>query len=382
MTIRAILWTYAPKKDGTCSVKIYASEGRKKQYYNTNICVTPADWDEAKGEVRKSHPNYKLANAAIQRRLIELQAHFLSGGSWKTKKANTGGLIAFFEQYIKECETGVQPMAPGTVKNYRGTLTRLRAFLGGVELPWEEITPEWMVSFSRFLSDSCARAGIDKHMKQVKKMVNEAAVRGLHTVEGHKSWKIKKHTKNNKVYLTEAEMQAIEALDLSDRPALERERDRFVVSYRLLLAYADSVAIRQDKLFERDGQWYYRNIRQKTGVESIVPVKPVVMEILRKRNFDLAGDTNQEANRKLKQIAAMAGIDAETVEGSKKGPKWMFVATHTARRSAATNLALQNVALTTIAQVGGWDRVETLRLYLRASGVDMAESAAKLEFFR
>ncbi|MCB0653995.1 MAG: tyrosine-type recombinase/integrase [Saprospiraceae bacterium] len=54
------------------------------------------------------------------------------------------------------------------------------------------------------------------------------------------------------------------------------------------------------------------------------------------------------------------------------GPKWKFVTTHTARRSAATNLALQNVNIKIIADLGGWTDIRTLRSYLRASGLDSA----------
>ncbi|HMQ59190.1 MAG TPA: tyrosine-type recombinase/integrase [Flavilitoribacter sp.] len=45
---------------------------------------------------------------------------------------------------------------------------------------------------------------------------------------------------------------------------------------------------------------------------------------------------------------------SEVSERKKTGPKWSFVTTHTARRSAATNLYLQGVSLKMIAELGGW----------------------------
>ncbi len=121
---------------------------------------------------------------------------------------------------------------------------------------------------------------------------------------------------------------------------------------------------------------------QKNDREVVLPVKPDAWAILEKRNFDLSGDTNQEANRKLKTIAAMAGIDELVSEGAKRAPKWKFVTTHTARRSAATNLYLQGVSLKMIADLGGWGDEGTLRVYLRASGLGMALVARDLGFFR
>ena len=111
-------------------------------------------------------------------------------------------------------------------------------------------------------------------------------------------------------------------------------------------------------------------------------MKPDALAIRKRRNFNLAGDTNQEANRKLKTIAATAGIDEMVSEGKKTGPKWSFVTTHTARRSAATNLYLQGVSLKMIADLGGWGDEGTLRVYLRASGLDTALVAKDLGVFR
>ena len=78
----------------------------------------------------------------------------------------------------------------------------------------------------------------------------------------------------------------------------------------------------------------------------------------------------------------MAGIDEMVSEGPKRALKWKFVTTHTARRSAATNLYLQGVSLKMIADLGGWGDEGTLRVYLRASGLDTALVAKDLGFFR
>lgn len=92
--------------------------------------------------------------------------------------------------------------------------------------------------------------------------------------------------------------------------------------------------------------------------------------------------TNVEANRKIKLIASMAGINAPATENGMTAPKCNFVRTHTARRSAATNLAIEGVPLDFIAKLGGWKNLDTLKKYLLASGLDVAMVAAEYEFFR
>lgn len=94
--------------------------------------------------------------------------------------------------------------------------------------------------------------------------------------------------------------------------------------------------------------------------------------------------TNAEANRKIKQIASMAGINtsATATENGVTAPKWTFVRTHTARRSAATNLAMGGATLDFICKLGGWKKLETLEKYLLATKMEGARISGDLEFFR
>lgn len=90
--------------------------------------------------------------------------------------------------------------------------------------------------------------------------------------------------------------------------------------------------------------------------------------------------TNAEANRKIKQIASMAGINTPATENGVTAPKWTFVRAHTARWSAATNLAMQGVPLDFIAKLGGWKKLEVLKKYLLASGLDVAKVRWSMNF--
>ncbi|MBX2872818.1 MAG: site-specific integrase, partial [Saprospiraceae bacterium] len=79
MNIKAILWTYKPRKDGSCNIKLYASVDGKKKYFKTKLSVLPTDFDEARGVVKRSHPSYKLYNATIRSKIRELEDHLLAG---------------------------------------------------------------------------------------------------------------------------------------------------------------------------------------------------------------------------------------------------------------------------------------------------------------
>lgn len=215
----------------------------------------------------------------------------------------------------------------------------------GVSLTFERIDLDFYDDFKDFLFEGgkCGMAGFGKHIKILKALMRLAMDKGLHsnTIFQHKLFK-KITVKTNKIYLTKEEVQQLEDLELSDEPSLGVERDRFLISYYFLTRYSDSVKIRKKDFFEKGARTYLRYFQVKTGKECVVPAKEAALAILEERNYNLSGDTNQEANRKLKTICAMAGINTIVQEGDRSGPKWKLVTTHTARRSAATHLAMIN----------------------------------------
>lgn len=56
--------------------------------------------------------------------------------------------------------------------------------------------------------------------------------------------------------------------------------------------------------------------------------------------------------------------------------------THTARRSAATNLSAGGATTDFICKLGGWKKLETLEKYLLATKMEVAIVSAEYEFFR
>ncbi|WP_421798294.1 hypothetical protein [Haliscomenobacter sp.] len=75
-------------------------------------------------------------------------------------------------------------------------------------------------------------------------------------------------------------------------------------------------------------------------------------------------------------------MNTPATENGVTAPKWTFVCTHTARRSAATNLAIQGVSLDCIAKLESWKKLEMLNKYLLTSGLNVAKVVAEYDFFR
>ena len=391
MNFRNILWTYAPKQDGTCDVKVYVYTARQKKYYSTGLCVHPDQFNKKTGYVKPSHPLHKIYNSKIRELRNAVEEHFLTGGSFEDfgSRDSSGSLIEFGNQFLEECEKGLQPIKSSTAKNYKVLMNRLNQYInheGIKDISFDKVDMDFYGSFCAFLESeaNCKLAGIGKHIKNLKKLMGMAMERGLHTnsVFKESGFKAYKTTSSNKIFLTEQEIESMENLDLSFQHALEKERDRFLLSYFFLLRYSDVTSIKRENIFTSSNKKFLRMRHVKTNTGVRVPAKQKAIELLEKYDYDFTFTSNQQANRDLKSIAAIAGINQVVSEGHKQAPKCQFVCTHTARRSAATNLRLRNFSLKTIADLGGWKDLQSLVLYLRASGLDSARLASEDDFFK
>lgn len=392
MKLKRILWTYEPHKDGRCDIKLTSRIDRKTKVFSTGYSVLPTQWDKNGQVVKRNHPLYQGYNFALQKLQHELEDHLLRGGTFEDfrKKESSISLTAYCEKVIKKAEKGLLPLKENTIKSYRGTHRRLKEYaehfnLPDTELSLDKIDIAFYDRFCEYLKDfsGCGAPGISKHIKIVKSLMSSSLEENLHTNEVFraKAFKRPPAKPTSKIYLSRDEMEKIEQLDLSGQPMLERERDRFLLAYWLLMRFSDVTRLERELVFALEGKRYLRYRSEKTGVEATLPLKQSALDLLEKYNFKFSYSSNVQANRHLKTIAAMAGINTRVSQDSINGPKSNFVTTHTARRSAATNLYLDGVNMKMIADLGGWTDMESLRLYLRASGLETAQIANDLDFF-
>jgi integrase len=393
MTIKTILWKHRQRKDKSFPIKVYVYDGTKVRYYPTGVHVLQKDWDKKNSIVRKGNIFSNAYNRQIQKMRMEVEHHFRNGGTHEEfigemEKEEKNSLISFIQEFLGEIQKGNTQLKPSTGQNYGSLLSRLQLFLDHKhkkDLLFDDINQRFYDEFVNFLMQktNCTLAGAGKHIKNLKSAMNKALERKLHKNTAHlsKSFKVFR-IEPNKIFLTEEEIAKIAELNLADAKELEREKDRFLLAYYLLLRFSDVRQLEKRMFFENEGRTYLRIKHQKTGNESILPVKKDALHLLEKYNYCFDFTANQVANRHLKTIAGMAGINEPTLESGKTLPKSKFVTTHTARRSAATNLYLQGVSLKTIADLGGWKSLKTLMIYLKASGMDTARIASELEFFR
>lgn len=122
----------------------------------------------------------------------------------------------------------------------------------------------------------------------------------------------------------------------------------------------------------------------------VIPMHPVVIEILRS-GFDMSKEiSEQKLNKHIKELCKMAGFtQIETIvktendkEVERQYEKWELITSHTARRSAATNMLMSGVEASDIMILGGWTSEKSFWKYIRLEPEMNAKRLASNAFFQ
>lgn len=190
---------------------------------------------------------------------------------------------------------------------------------------------------------------------------------------------VAKSTQPLKTYLTE------EDLDKFQKVKPNTLRQEFVKNVFLICAYtglrvSDAMHLTSDNI-EGNNLHY---IAQKTKKPNAIPLKPSLVERIKwisehkEYNVSLVS-----YNITVRKLCKKAGIDEEVVVfkagKEKKGPKWKFVSSHTARISMATCLDRRGVKIGDIKQLLQHSSVQITERYIVRDRIELSENA--MEFF-
>lgn len=172
------------------------------------------------------------------------------------------------------------------------------------------------------------------------------------------------------------------------RKAKERIRDLFVVGCLTALRYSDYSTLTANNL--QNG--YIVKRTRKTNVDVKVPAHDYVKEIFAKYSGQIpSGLCIQYFNKYLKLIMREIGLNDKITfsytEGGKlktiTREKWELISSHTARRSAATNMYLTGRMKTLeIMKLTGHRSEQNFFRYIRLTNDDTARSISGDMFFR
>lgn len=179
-------------------------------------------------------------------------------------------------------------------------------------------------------------------------------------------------------FLTDEEIQRIMQKDF-EIPRLEMVRDVFIFSCFCGLAYIDVAHLTQENIITLDNRpWIIIN-RQKTNVQSNIPLLEIPQMILdkykgkTKDNRLLPVLSNQKINAYLKEIADICGIKKR-------------LSYHCLRHTFATMLLSKGVPIESVSKMLGHTNIKTTQIYARITNKkieqDMMQVADKFDGFK
>ena len=330
------------------------------------------------------------------------------------KKKEKMTLTKFIDQYIQDVKDGTRTtLAHGRtfVQGSRFSLTNslghFKEFMKdtGITYDFQDVDLDCYVKYKAWLmaQDISKEKEDPKHepvhyadntiggfIKKLKCVLRAAESRGYPVNPAYKSTEFKAQSSVDvdTIYLTREEVERFEKVDLTkkeDGKNLELARDIFLVGVWTAQRVSDYNNLKPEniKVVDNNGtpMTYISIHQQKTGRLVEIPCNAKVRAILNKYPKGLPHLSDQKINMYIKQIGKMAGIDEVVeVKGSRGGQvikeyykKYELICTHTARRTGATLMYLDGIAIYDIMKVTGHKSVTTLEKYIRADKLEVAQ---------
>ncbi len=241
-------------------------------------------------------------------------------------------------------------------------------------------------------------------IKTIKKFMNQARADGLTTAEGHKhkDFIVPSETADT-VYLSLEELYKIHALKITvenlkkvhpktPEHLLRRKinsyklvKDLFLIGAFTALRVSDFKRL-EDVNFDNG---YLKIKTQKTRTSVVIPVHPVVKEILDNGFSFSSRVSEQKINKQIKKICKLASINGkvEVTRTMANKPvtttvkKYKLVTTHTARRSGATNMYKAGIPSISIMKITGHTTEKSFMKYIKMTAEENAELLKSHPFF-
>ena len=301
--------------------------------------------------------------------------------------------FGFIRTYIESStsrtnpKTG-RPPTEGTIKKYRTTLRRLEEFSRDTKtnLTWESIDLKFYDAWTDWMRQKLdlATNTVGKHIQTLKAFLNAATDEGINTNRIFQSGRFRSVSEEaDSISLNEDELEALQAMDLSSEPRLERVRDVFLVGAWTGLRFSDLDQVKPENISE--GKLKVR--QSKTDQDVVIAVFPIVEQILAKYDGQLpSGISNQKFNEYLKEACRLcpelfSPVTLRMTKGGKKTKRRVrkadVISTHTARRSFASNLYRRGVQSITIMAMTGHRTEKQFLKYIKIGAEEHAEILAE-----
>ncbi len=390
---------------GETSIYLQYIHGSFPVLISTKRKINPRFWNDAKGKVRSSHPDYnglsgvlanietkinQIVNDAMMRDIEPSPTYVKEQFAKKTKKPTTSksstprkprSKIKFYDAFQKFIDINVPKLAPGTVARYRVLKKHIQNFEKQYKykVSFESINYDFLEQFQNYfiLDLENANNTFVKNAKSLKTFMTWARKRKYHSNVDYHDFKLSED-ETESIYLTETELMKIYRHDFSNEEPLDEIRDLFCLCCFTSLRLSDVMNLKKGDVKESKIA-QQRQIKTRKVVAQ-VPLNDFALEILEKNyaryphsKHYFKSRVSKTVNDYLEQIGKAAGIDDDVTivlfRGAKRVentmPKYEAIKTHTARRTFITLSLQKGMRAETLIKITGHTSLKTLMKYVK-----------------
>lgn len=185
-----------------------------------------------------------------------------------------------------------------------------------------------------------------------------------------------KNEKPVKTFLTTKELEQLERVEP------ESANEQYVLDVFLIGAFtgmrvSDAMQISEENMMN-DCISY---VSIKTGMQAVIPMKKGIDERIRRVQANECNMPVMTYNRIIRRLCQRAGITEQVkvfkAGEHKKGEKWEYCSSHTARISFATNLSIMGVPLIQVSRCMGHVSTQMTERYIVPTRVQFSPKALK-----
>ncbi|WP_278550948.1 phage integrase SAM-like domain-containing protein [Elizabethkingia bruuniana] len=354
---------YLSSKESTKNINLTITENNFTYSFRTILRIPEPDWDAKKQRPKNIYlKKYKKLNNRIDRLKTIISAYINNqkdqGKQIKQRSLSREihkvctekqisyheeSLLNFMQRYIQS-KNGI--ICNSTYKRYKVFFNLIQRFEGTMmsQLMIQDVNSEFIKKILSFGQEELySENTIYRTIHFVKTILNYAERQGIRTSVRDLDIKREKQKKEI-ISLTEDDLLKIKHTEVPNE--LEPAKDWLVISCFTGQRFSDFMKFSQEKLLDVQGKTCIKFIQQKTKKEILLPLHPVVLNILQKNNgyFPKALDI-KKYNQDIKRVAEMAGLDNILRANKRIGhrvknilvEKWQAITSHIGRRTFATN---------------------------------------------
>ena len=375
----------------------------------TGLFINPKDWSNTTNLPKQT----TAANKNLSTKLTKLSTYVLDRVNNAISKGESidgnwlqYGIDLFFERVtenqksefvtdvIQDIITGadVRKNAQGgvglsrsRVNSYKALLSNFTEYQGTKQIKVKDIDVNFAKNFLNYLlkTKKYSKGNALKKIADLKTVCNNAELNGIKTNPLFKKIQSSKVQSKFIIYLDPQELEQIENTELNTK-GLQNARKWLLIGCAIGQRGGDLLRLSESNFVNRNGLNLIEVKQQKTGKNVIIPISPEAQRVI---DQGLPYPISQaKFNKHIKTICKLSKIDKPTkgslldpktkrkAEGTY--PKWMLIASHVCRRSAASNL-YGHLPTALIMQITGHSSERMLLNYIGKSNLDHAQQIAE-----